>query len=96
MATSSYPLSQPTPAQLYFHNLGRAARYFGAALVAAAPTPPESGPVAAPGTVKLLDQYDNPVESDGRAAETLYALAREFEPTQPNQAAELRWLASHG
>jgi hypothetical protein len=92
MTTSTFALSHAHPVQLYFHNLGRAARYLGAALVAAAPQPPEV--LAAEPQASL--KFAEPGEGQAAGTDMLYALARQFESTQPNQAAELRWLASRG
>jgi hypothetical protein len=94
MTTSTFALSHAHPVQMYFHNLGRAARFLGAALVAAAPLPPEAQTSASQASLKFAPHDVD----ENRAATTdmLYSLASQFESTQPNQAAELRWLASHG
>jgi hypothetical protein len=91
MTTSTFALSHPSPVQMYFQNLGLAARHLGAALIAA--VPPQGAADAALATAKLV--YGTPA-SKAEAADELGALASQFEATQPNQAAELRWLASRG
>jgi hypothetical protein len=94
MTTSTFVLSHSHPVQLYFHNLGRAARFLGAALVASAPQPPETQTATPQASLKFASHDGD----ENRAASTdmLYSLASQFESTQPNQAAELRWLASRG
>jgi hypothetical protein len=94
MATSTFALWHANPVQVYFYNLGRAARTFGAALIAAAPQPPEIETTAQPNAAHLLSP--DTAASRSQAAEALNALASQFDATQPNQAAELRWLASRG
>ncbi len=94
MTTSTFALSHANPVHAYFHNLGQAARTFGAALVAAAPQP--SGEHASTSHAPVKASENAFAENRRDATEMLYSLAAQFEPTQPNQAAELRWLASRG
>jgi hypothetical protein len=91
MTTATFTLAH-SPVQIYFHNLGCATRSLAAALIAA-PQPPESEFVPYD-TVDAAGQQTSSPDPD--AADLLNALATEFEATQPNQAAELRWLASRG
>jgi hypothetical protein len=89
MTTPHYALHS-SPVQVYFHNLGRATLSLGAALIAAElPAAAES-----PAAVSAWP-YDETAHG-AEAAASLNALASTFDATQPNQAAELRWLASRG
>lgn len=67
----------------YFSNLGRAARAFIGALVAAKP-------VAAPAAV------DAPARPSRRDIALLNSEAAKYEKLMPNLASELRFLASRG
>ncbi|TCS36004.1 hypothetical protein EDC30_10867 [Paucimonas lemoignei] len=79
---ASYPYVSPVNS--YAENLGRAARGFVAALLAIDPVKAHVGPPAAEDAT-----VDHEISLD-----ELELMARRFESTMPNQAAELRYLVS--
>ena len=93
MTTSTFAMSHASPVQVYFHNLGQASRLLGAALIRGAQLSDPKTVAAVMATPKV--DYDKPAHR-AEAADMLNALASQFDATQPNQAAELRWLASRG
>jgi hypothetical protein len=79
----TYPNVNANHSHSYGENLGLAARAFLAALLAVEPAKLEAA--------ATNDRVSERVRLKG--VEELYSLAKQFDSTMPNQAAELRYLA---
>lgn len=89
MSSSNPAVSLHTPmGESYLQNLGYAARVFLAALLAVKRVEPQAQPVA-PVEAKMSER------ARLKAILELNCMANDYADTMPNQAAELRYIATH-